>query len=107
MSLDVSLYVTQPTEVYTDNITHNMIGMAEEAGLYMPLWRPEKIGMSIAEDLIEPLRAGLDLLRANPARFEKYNALNGWGTYVNFVRFVENYLAACEAYPKARIEVSR
>lgn len=107
MSLDVSLYVTQPVEVYTGNITHNLIEMAEAVSLYIPLWRPEKMGWTKASELIEPLRAGLALLQSDPYRFEKYNSPNGWGIFAGFVRFVENYLAACEKYPDAKIEVSR
>lgn len=107
MSLDVCLYVTQPVEVYTANITHNLIEMAEEAGLYIALWRPEEMGWTKASELIEPLQAGLVLLKSDQDRFEKYNSPNGWGTFAGFVRFVENYLAACEKYPDAKIEVSR
>lgn len=107
MSLDVSLYVTQPIEVYTGNITHNLIEMAEAVSLYIPLWRPEDRGWTKASELIEPLRSGLALLQSDPYRFEKYNSKNGWGTYYHLVQFVENYLAACEKYPDAKIEVSR
>lgn len=107
MSLDVSLYVTQPVEVYTGNITHNMGRMAEAASLYIPLWRPEEMGWTKASELIEPLRSGLELLKSDQDRFEKYNPSNGWGTYYHLVQFVENYLAACEKYPDAIISVSR
>lgn len=107
MSLDVSLMVTKPTEVYTANITHNLNKMAEEAGIYMHLWRPDEIGLTTACELIEPLRAGLELLKSDPARFEKFNSPNGWGLYKHFVPFVENYLAACEANPTATIWISR
>lgn len=60
-----------------------------------------------ARDLIEPLRAGLALLKSDRARFEAFNASNGWGTYKHFVPFVEKYLAACEENPDAVVEVSR
>lgn len=107
MSLDVTLLVTKPTEVYSANITHNLGDMAEEAGIYMHLWRPEEIGITLAGELIEPLRAGLALLKADPERFEKHNSPNGWGLYKHFVPFVERYLAACEETPGATIEISR
>ena len=107
MSLDVSLFVQKPVEVYSANITHNLCAMAEEAGIYMHLWRPEEIGLTKAGELIEPLRAGLELMKADPARFEKHNSPNGWGLYKNFVPFVEKYLAACEENPGATIWVSR
>lgn len=107
MSLDVYLTVTQPTEVYSANITHNLGAMAAEAGIYQHLWRPEEIGITKAADLIEPLRAGLALMKADPPRFEKHNAPNGWGLYKHFVPFVETYLAACIEQPDADVRVSR
>lgn len=107
MSLDVYLKRVQETEVYWANITHNLWRMAKEAGIYECLWRPEEFGISQAHELVEPLREGLALLKSDPARFKKFDSPNGWGLYENFVPFVEQYLAACEQYPDARIEVSR
>ena len=107
MSLDVVLMVQKPVEVYSANITHNLGAMAKEAGIYMHLWRPEEIGLTKAGELIEPLRAGLELMKADQARFEKHNAPNGWGLYEHFVPFVEEYLAACEKNPGATLWVSR
>lgn len=60
-----------------------------------------------ARDLIEPLRAGLILLKSDPVRFEQFNTPNGWGVYEDFVPFVEKYLVACEENPAARVRVSR
>lgn len=153
MSLDVYLYETEEHTcagcgrvdrvrrgdcVYDANITHNLGKMADEAGIYLALWRPgemmapdvaarideasaagnyhdaggvrelEKLLPVVhARDLIEPLRAGLALLRSDAARFCKFNAANGWGLYEHFVPFVANYLAACEANPDAEVRVSR
>lgn len=125
MSLDVSLVGT-PTEVscccpccshehtrkdtpefFSANITHNLNGMANEAGIYEALWRPEDIGITKASQLIAPLRAGVDLMKSDPERFSKFNASNGWGTYVGFVPWIERYLQACEENPDANVEVSR
>jgi hypothetical protein len=107
MSLDVTLTAVRPTEVYSANITHNLGRMAREAGIYMHLWRPEEIGAKTASDLIEPLRAGLALMRSDPARFRAFDAENKWGTYDQFIPWVEEYLWACEANPDATVEVSR
>jgi hypothetical protein len=107
VSLDVYLEVVKPTEVYSANITHNLGAMANEAGIYKHLWRPDEIGVTTAAQLIEPLTAGLALLKSDPARFEKFNSENGWGLYKHFVPFVENYLAACREYPDATVSVSR
>src|SRR5688572_29936062 len=45
--------------VYSANITHNLNAMAENAGIYMHLWRPDQIGIMTASQLIAPLTAGL------------------------------------------------
>lgn len=94
-------------EGYAANITHNLGKMAAAAGIYTELWRPEEIGITKARQLIEPLRAGLTLLLAEPARFEMLNPDNGWGTYDGLVKFVSAYLAACGDYPDADVTVSR
>lgn len=93
--------------VYSANITHNLNKMAGDAGMYDHLWRPDEIGITKAAELVEPLRAGLALLKSDPSRFKKFNPENGWGTYEGLVAFVEKYLAACEKYPAAVVSVSR
>ena len=95
------------TRVYSANITHNLGDMADAAGIYKPLWRPEEIGIVKAGELIEPLSEGLAKLKAEPGRFKEFNVSNGWGLYEHFVPFVEQYLEACKAYPNATVSVSR
>lgn len=92
---------------YSANITHNLNRMAEEAGIYQHVWRPEELGITHARQLIEPLRLGIALMRSEPARFRALDAPNGWGKYDAFVPWLERYLAACEMYPDATVEVSR
>ena len=107
MSLDVYLRAVRPTTVHSANITHNLNKMADEAGIYKHLWRPDEIEITKAEQLIEPLRAGLELLKSDPERFKKFNPENGWGTYEGLVSFVQEYLASCEENPDAEVSVSR
>lgn len=107
MSLDVSLVKIQPTEIYTRNITHNLNKMADAAGIYYHLWRPDEIGITTASQLIEPLETGLALLRSDPERFKAFNPSNGWGNYSRLVDFVAEYLEACKKDPDATIEISR
>lgn len=94
-------------ELYSANATHNLVPMAEEAGIYKQLWKPEEIGISKAGQLINPLRASLALMKARPTRFKKLNPKNGWGCYDDFMHWIERYLAACEEHPDAEIQVSR
>jgi hypothetical protein len=107
MSLDIRLERVQLTTVFDRNITHNLTGMASEAGIYEALWRPDEQGYRKAEQIIPILRKGLALLESDPERFKKFNASNGWGMYEHFVPFVKSVLSACEEFPDADIVVSR
>lgn len=114
MSLDVCLTLPECDHcgssgrtVYEANITHNLGPMAVAADIYQHLWHPEDLGITMANQLIAPLRTGLALMKSDRARFEKHNAPNGWGRYEHFVPWVERYLSACEQYPHALVSVSR
>lgn len=95
------------TNVFTANITHNLNKMAEEAGIYKALWRPDEIGISTAKELIPILEKGLADLKADPERFKKFNPPNGWGDYDGLVRFVEQYLTACKENHDAKVYADR
>lgn len=92
---------------YTRNITHNLNEMAEEAGIYEALWRPEEIGVNKASQLISPLSEGWTKLVANPQHFKQFNPENGWGCYEGLVEFVADYLEACEQHPNAEVYACR
>jgi hypothetical protein len=93
-------------EVFSRNITHNLGGMADAAGLYDCLWRPVEHNCDMAWEIVTRLEQGLQWLRENPDEAKGYDAENGWGTYTHFVPFVEAVLAACQAHPMATIRVS-
>jgi len=93
--------------VYSANITHNLGKMADEAGIYKTLWRPDENGISHAHQLIDPLRAGLIQLIEQADYLKQFNPENGWGDYGGLLRFTEQYLNACEKYPQAEVRVSR
>lgn len=97
------------TEVYSANITHNLVRMAEAAGIYKALWYPDddEVDASKAKHLVPFLEQGIDKLKSDPAHFRRFNATNNWGTYDDFVPFVEKYLKACKEYPEAYVSVSR
>lgn len=107
MSLDVTLKDSDGNEVYWANITHNLNKMAAEAGIYACLWRPEEHGITHARQIIEPLETGLAKLVTQKARFEQFNALNGWGLWKNFVPWCAAYLQACRDNPDALVSVRR
>jgi hypothetical protein len=110
MSLDFSLAYSNDEHniwVFDTNITHNLGKMADKAGIYFALWRPEEKKYVVAKDIIPDLEKGLKKLKMKPKYFEKFNATNGWGLYEHFVPFVEDVLDACRKYPNAKIYVSR
>lgn len=122
LSLDVSLYeaiehtcshcnkldyIDSRHKLFDANITHNLTTMAEEAGLYNVVWRPEENGIERAEQLIPFLEKGVATMKANRPQFEKFNAPNGWGLYEHFVPWLERYLAACQEHPTAFVYASR
>ena len=94
-------------EIYSANITHNLVMMADAAGIYEALWRPDEHSYTKAGQLIPLLKAGLEKMKADPAKFEAFNSPNGWGMYHNFVPWVERYLAACEENPESLVTVNR
>ena len=93
--------------VYDANITHNLNTMADKAGLYDVVWRPDENNIERAEQLIKPLEEGIAKLKADPEYFKGFNPENGWGTYEGLVDWLEKYLEACREWPKAKVEVSR
>lgn len=98
-----SRYAT--AEVYHRNITHNLGPMAQHAGVYPYLWRPDENAVKAAWQLIEPLASGLVRLRRDPDVYKPLNPENGWGTYDQLVEFVRYYganatsLRACPSPP--------
>jgi hypothetical protein len=114
MSLDVDLMVTQPTSVYSSNITHNLGAMAREVKLsngmtlYDVLWRPdEQEGLKYAKDILRLLDEGWNILLSDPEHFKKFNPENGWGSYGGLEEFVYRYRNACMDNPDAELKVSR
>lgn len=94
-------------ELYSRNITHNLGKMADVAGVYDCMWRPDEHGITHAKQLIEPLTLGLKRLRSDPDHFKVHNPSNGWGSYEGLVAFVADYLEACKANPEATVRVWR
>ncbi len=99
--------VEETNQVYWRNITNNLVEMADAAGIYKHLWRPDEIGITKAAQLIKPLAAALKRMVAEPDKFKALNPKNGWGTYEGLCDFISTYHSACFAYPDADIRVSR
>jgi len=115
MSLDVSLIITKPTEVYSANITHNLGEMAEAVKLsdgntlYNILWRPDECipPYTKASEISELLDEGLNILLSDPDKYKQYNPENGWGSYDGLVSFVYRYRNATWDNPDSTLQISR
>lgn len=107
MGLDVSLKALRPVEVYNANITHNLGKMAKAAGIYQHLWRPEELEITHAVQLVLPLKSAIKKMRADPKRFKKFDSPNGWGTYNDFVPWLERLYEACKKDPDAELSIWR
>lgn len=95
-------------EVLLDrNITHNLGRMAQEAGIYECLWRPNESGYRTASDIVAILETGVAKLRAAPGEFSQFNPPNGWGSYVELVAFASEVLDRCKEHPAALIWTCR
>jgi hypothetical protein len=55
--------------------------MADAAGVYEALWRPDEHGWEFAKDITATLERGLSRLKADKALYETFNPENGWGSY--------------------------
>ena len=115
MSLDVYLRQVMPTEVYSDNITHNLGKMATQVvlsngvTLYEILWRPDECNppYTKAREIADLLDEAFNILLSDPEEYKKYNPENGWGSYDGLVNFVYKYRNACWDNPDAEIGVCR
>lgn len=117
MSLDVNLIRKEPLctacgrggqeeYVYDANITHNLHMMATQADLEC-VWNPEEFGITTAAQMIAPLEAGIARMRTDPDSFRQLEPDNKWGTYDDFLPWLEQYLQACKDYPEAEVRASR
>lgn len=102
-----SEYETEEDYLYHTNITHNLGAMANEAGIYKHLWRPEEINITTAKGLIIPLQEAIKDMKKRPEHYKKFNPSNRWGSYESFVPWLEKLLNACAEYPEAKLRISR
>lgn len=107
MSLDVNLKVKGEGEVFSANITHNLGKMAAACGVYYACWRPEEINCTRAKHILPMLEEGVKLLKEHPDFYKTFDSSNGWGLYIHFLPWLEQYTDACRTYPEAKIRVSR
>jgi hypothetical protein len=107
MSLDITLTDENGVKVFSANITHNLGAMAELAGIYTYVWRPEEAGITQASNMIHPLEQGMKFMCENYSKCIELEPENKWGQYKNFLPWLAKYYEACKKYPTATINADR
>lgn len=99
-------YKTSET-LFEAKITSNLSAIADAAGLYKALWRPDEIGVTRAWQLIQILDYGLKILVNRKDELKRLEPSNGWGSCEQLIEVVQEYTKACVMFPESTIEVSR
>jgi len=95
--------VTEPHEVVSENITHNVNKMWMKAGIYDDLYGS---GGKKVSDVLFKLERGLVYMIDNPEIFIPLNPENGWGSYDGTVSWLRNLISELKQYPNGTIEIS-
>jgi hypothetical protein len=93
--------------LFDANITHNLGKMADKAGIYYAMWRPEEIGVTRPLQLVHILKKGIRELRKYPTYFHDFETANGWGKYEHLLELAVDYFKACVQYPFEVLEISK
>jgi hypothetical protein len=64
---------TETNEVYSANITHNLNTMADEAGIYEHLWRPDEIQITKAKEVCKIATNGLGLYEGKEIEVQMFS----------------------------------
>lgn len=104
MSLDFTLKAMRMTPILEKTVTHNMRHMALEAGIYTILWHPEENGYKTAGDIVEILEKGVSDMRDRPDHYKQFDPANGWGSYDDFLPWLEEVLECCKKNHDAELE---
>jgi len=87
----------KPHQVFDRSIMIESKTVASLAEIYDPIFCPEKLNISKASQLINPLTIALFKIKSDPDYYKPFYA------YEDFLSFLEEYLKACIKYPDANI----
>lgn len=100
-------------EMHVGNITHNLNKMAENIPvsetltLYNVLWRPDESNLTLTDEILPLVDAGVRYMLKHEKKLKKFNPDNGWGSYEGLLDFTRKVGAACLFNPRCKISVSR
>ncbi len=104
MSLDIGLTAMVETCVVSKNITHNLIGLWKNLGIYEALYLSEG---KKAKEVLPILEQGLGKLLREPERYKQFDSPNGWGTYVQALPWLAELVEEFKKYPDGVIWISK
>lgn len=81
--------------------------MAEQGGFYGYVWRPEEMGVTKASQMAVHLRRAIAWMESHRGDAPMFSGMGGPGSHAELLQSLREYLAACEEFPDADIEVSR
>lgn len=106
MSLDLDLIAEtciccgHTPEPISFNITYNLGCMWREIYPYHEKMIPIE-GMT-AQESLEMLQRAYDELKLNPEKFEAMNPANGWGSYEDFLYFIDDLIDTAKEFPSRK-----
>lgn len=103
MSLDIYINKVKEVSVFDANYTHNVTPMWTKAGVYESLYESEG---KTASEILPTLREGYKQMVDNSSEYEKLNPENGWGSYDGALKFLKEFIKACEQDPDGIIHIS-
>lgn len=100
--LEVDTGAGNHVDVFEANFTRNLTPMWHEAlG-----WHLRDFDGAPAVEAAGPLEVGVQVMEADPVRFEGLNPANGWGDAFGALALLRDLRDACKAHPAAVIRVS-
>lgn len=81
--------------------------MAKEAGIDQALWHPEDVRIEVAGDMTASIYPGYMDITERPEYYRQFDAENGWGTYDDFIPWLDKLLNACQKWPNAEVRAYR
>lgn len=93
-------------EVFDANITHNLGRLAMLVGIYEILWGIDNSAKTTAREITDRLMMGIIELKENPDYYRESDDTD-WGTYDQFVPWLERLFHACIEFPDAIITIDK